>query len=303
MAERKSGGADLLAGLGAVGASSVMSKPGVTLPPAPPDFERLNHYYCDVLTVSSFVPEDFPSSLPLSEFSQEFDLDGSKTRLWKELAAYHRTSVRSLKKEYLKWRCEKDGMPYDETILAESIMCQNRLGDPNIQKFGYNPVWAINNYMEWDEPQPEPEPEPPKKSPGIASMYRSFDGSYHLSETNDPEPEIEAQKKSAGIPQWVIFFDDTLLVWFFIAICVFLPFVLASYSCNPAPLLGLLLVVPIVIFRYKAKNYIHGTNNSFLSDLDSFLCFLISTPTGLLILFMLALPIIAAIISAAWGID
>lgn len=303
MAERKSGGADLLAGLGAVGASSIMSKPKVTLPPAPPDFERLNHYYCDVLTESSFVPEEFPSSLPLGELCNDFDLAGSRTRLWKELAAYHRTSVRSLKKEYLKWRCEKDGMPYDETVLAQSIMCQNRLGDSNIQKFGSD-VWAINNFMEWDEPQPqpEPEPEPPKKSPGIASMYRSFDGAYHMIETEETTADKDL-KTGKDIPLWEIYMDNGSIFWILIMLCVAIPFMLAAQSGIAEILLGVFLVVPVTMFRYKAKRDVRGEDNAFLTDFGMILGFLTSTPTGLFILFMLALPIIAAIISAAWGID
>ena len=302
MAERKSGGTDLLAGLGAVGASSVMSKPKITLPPAPPDFERLNHYYCDVLTESRFVPEEFPSSLPLNESGQEFDLGGSKTRLWKELAAYHKTSVRSLKKEYLKWRCNKDGMSYDETIIAESIMVQNRLGDSNIQKFSNDPVWAINKYMEWDEPQPEPEPEPSKKSPGIASMCRSCDGTYHMIETEETTANENPQTEK-DIPLWEIYMENGSVFWILIMLCVAIPFMLAAQSGIAEILLGVFLVVPVTMLRYKAKRDVRGGDDTFLTDFGMILGFLTSTPTGLFILFMLALPIIAAIISAAWGID
>lgn len=296
-----SGGGKFLAGLGMIAASSVASKPRQEIEPLPADYQKLSSYYCSVFKgVGIHVPKDFPGYLPFEQYSCTFNVRyrNKNVTTWEDLAAFHKTSVAEIKKLYLKWCCERDRIPFDEHIFSMTGLSKNWESPYTVR--ANNSGECFIKYMEPEETKLDLPSDP---NPHIASLYRFADGSYHLSETNDPEPEIEAQKKSAGIPQWVIFFDDTLLVWFFIAICVFLPFVLASYSCNPALLLGLLLVVPIVIFRYKAKNYIHGTNNSFLSDLDSFLCFLISTPTGLLILFMLALPIIAAIISAAWGID
>lgn len=253
MAERKSGGTDLLAGLGAVGTSSVMSKPKITLPPAPPDFERLNHYYCDVLTESRFVPEEFPSSLPLNESGQKFDLGGSKTRLWKELAAYHKTSVRSLKKEYLKWRCDKDGMPYDETILAESIMCQNRLGDSNIQKFGSDPEWAINNFMEWDEPQLKSEQQ--NISMSVSEEY--ITSLYYFPEESCPAIDATEEKCEWGkvnpTPMRKSCFANDNFFHFLLTVGLFVSLAL-SIKYDGIGLIGgiAFLVVPLIILRNKA---------------------------------------------------
>lgn len=262
MAERKSGGVDLLAGLGAVGASSVMSKPKVTLPPAPPDFERLNHYYCDVLSESSFVPEEFPSCLPMSEYSQEFDLNGSKSHLWKELAAYHKTSVRSIKREYLKWRCNKDGMPYDETIIAESIMVQNRLGDPNIQKFGYNPVWAINKYMEWDEPKSaQQNMTMPVSEEYIRSLYYSPDDSSTATEAIKKNNSLKNyEPKSYKLKNEDYFrtpeprIADNTLFGILVLVCLIVPLVLAAKYDNVRLLLSFFIfAIPVIILRCKAN--------------------------------------------------
>lgn len=261
MAKRKSGGADLLAGLVAVGASSVMSKPKVTLPPAPPDFERLNSYYCDVLE-GSYAPEDFPSDLPLSEFGQKFDAKGQNFRLWSELAAYHKTSVRSLKKEYLKWRCDKDGMPYSEAVLEASVMCQGRLGDPNVKKFAYDPVWAINKYMEWDEPKSaQQNMTMPVSEEYIRSLYYSPDDSSTATEAIKKNNSLKNyEPKSYKLKNEDYFrtpeprIADNTLFGILVLVCLIAPLVLAAKYDDARLLLSFFIfAIPVIILRCKAN--------------------------------------------------
>lgn len=262
MANRKSGGADLLAGLVAVGASSVMSKPKITLPPVPPDFERLNSYYYDVLGQYSFVPDEFPSHLPLSDYGQEFDLGGRQMHLWKELAAYHKTSVRSLKKEYLKWRCDKDGMPYSEEVLETSIMCQGRLGDANVQKFANDPVRAINKYMEWDEPKSaQQNMTMPVSEEYIRSLYYSPDDSSTATEAIKKNNSLKNyEPKSYKLKNEDYFrtpeprIADNTLFGILVLVCLIVPLVLAAKYDDIRLLLSFFIfAIPVIILRYKAN--------------------------------------------------
>lgn len=150
-------GGKMIAGLGALAAASVMSKPDPPL--APKNYGSLLNYYLAVLDeIKDGVPRDYPGFIPIDRMYKSFDAEVWQYGLpvsWGTLADYHGTFIKTEKERYLKWRCQKDGMSYDQSLIDDDILIKPRM---NEGVYTGDARLFIPDYLE-----PEPEEKEEKK--------------------------------------------------------------------------------------------------------------------------------------------
>lgn len=288
------GGGKLLAGLGAVTASGMIGKSDP--PGEPPNNTSLLMYYDSVFEeIGNVVPKDWPGWIPIKHGSFCRHELNDITVFWSDLAGYHKTSPDILLKEYLRWRCKKDGVIYDETLLDTSVICQGKLNRYTASIMYFR---SLDDLMLPESAKESPKEKCQGRMPGVSSVS-IIEGKPVIIKT---EEEIEDEKKRVAeyTPKWwECVMDSTVNFWMLIAIVALIPFLLAEKTGRMESFFLILFIIPLIMLRYKARNNIYGTNRSPLEDVDFYGCCLISTPGGWFIVGMLLFLTIACIIGAS----